>query len=79
MITDMTIQRTRLDYLRHHTATSGPLVVKRMDFCSKASRLPTIKQSAVLPTGTVHWLRLYDQPSWSHDLDPGCFPYFWTL
>ena len=32
MITDMTMQRTLLDYLRHHTATSGPLVAKRMDF-----------------------------------------------
>ena len=25
------MQRTRLDYLRHHTATSGPLVAKRLD------------------------------------------------
>jgi hypothetical protein len=63
MITDNTVQHTLLDYMRHHTATSGPLVAKRMDVCSKATRLPTTKPSAVLPTGTVHWLRRYGQPS----------------
>lgn len=79
MITDMTMQRIRLDYLRHHTATGGLLVAKRLDFCSKAPRLPTIKPSVMLPTGTVHWLGCFDQLSWSHDLGPGVFHIFGPL
>ena len=54
MITDMTMERTCLNYLRPHTATSGPPVAKRLDFRAKATGLPTIKRSALLSTGTIH-------------------------